>query len=94
MNTGNFKVHQWLINQHPNIVAQYIQYDNTTPFQPLQFQCAVNDLEKTESTHVKSAAIVCYWVRYDQGGKLVVLPFGLVKDVAVNSIIGFPTLRK
>ena len=44
MNTGNLRVHQWLMTQHPTLVAEYIQYDDVHPFQPLQLQCTVNDL--------------------------------------------------
>ena len=44
--------------------------------------------------HGKLTAIVRYWMRYDQGNKKSVLSFGLGADVAVNSLIGLPTLRK
>ena len=35
MDTGNIRVHQWLMTQHPSIVAEYIQYNDAHPFQPL-----------------------------------------------------------
>ena len=58
MNTGNMYVHQWLMTTHPLIVAEYIQYDDSKPFQPLQLQCAVNSLNATESMHGKITAVL------------------------------------
>ena len=42
----------------------------------------------------KLAAIIRYWLRYAVNGKRVTLSFGLSVDVAVNSIVGLPTLRQ
>ena len=94
MNIRNLRVHQWLMTQYPSIVAEYIQYDNAHSFQPLQLQCTVNDLVNAESIHGKLTVIARYWMRYDQGNKKSVLSFGLDADVAVNSLIGLPTLQK
>ena len=44
--------------------------------------------------HGKLTAIVRYWLRYQVNDKYIILSFGLKADVAVNSIIGLPTLRK
>ena len=38
MNTGNLLVHRWLMKKYPHLVAEYIQYDDSKPFQPLQLQ--------------------------------------------------------
>ena len=43
MNTGNLAVHQWLITTQPHLVAEYIQFDDSMPFEPLQPYCAVED---------------------------------------------------
>ena len=94
MNTGTLQVHQWLMTAHPHWVVEYIQYDNSNPFQPLQLACAVRDLEKAESMHGKLTAIVRYWMRYQVNDKYITLYFGLGADVVVNSIIGLPTLRQ
>ena len=48
MNTGNLTVHNCLMTQHPEIVAEYIQFDDTRPFEPLHLHYAVKDLAKTE----------------------------------------------
>ena len=93
MNTGNLAVHQWLITTQPHLVAEYIQFDDSRPFEPLQLHCAVEDLSKTESMHGKLTAIVRYWMRYKQNGKRVILSFGLGESVSVNSIVGIPTIK-
>ena len=41
MDTGNLSVHQWLMTNHPHLVAEYIQYNNAHQFKPLQLVCAV-----------------------------------------------------
>ena len=60
MNTSNLNVHQLLMTAHPNLVAEYIQYDDSNPFQPLQLSCAVRNLEIAESVHDKLTAIDRY----------------------------------
>ena len=82
------------MKKYPHLVADYIQYDNNKLSQPLQLQCAVNTLEVTESIHGKLTSIVRYWLWYKNGDTSVVLYFGLEPDVAVNSIIGIPTLSQ
>ena len=45
--------------------------------------------------HARQTYRCCwYWLSYADGGKPVILCFGLVSDVAVNSIIGILTLRQ
>ena len=44
MNTVNLNVHQLLMTEHTYLVAECIQYDDATSFQPLQLACAVKDL--------------------------------------------------
>ena len=77
-----------------HLVAEYIQYDNSVPFQPLQLSYAVTDVEQRESMHEKLTDLVQYYLRYQLKGRPVVISFGLGANVAVNSIIGLPTLRQ
>ena len=90
MNTGDLLFHKWLMTKHPHLVADYIQFDNSCPFQPLQLHCAVADLERVESMHGKLTAIVRYWSCYEQDGKGVLLSFGLGNSVTFNLIAGIP----
>ena len=62
MNTGDLLAHQWFMITHPQLVAEFIQYDDRNPFDLLQLHCAVDDLVKIESMHGKLAAIVRYWL--------------------------------
>ena len=94
MNTGNLLLHQYLITQHPHLVAEYIQYDDSHPFEPIQLQCAVDDNATDLADQNKLTAIVRYHTPYtDAEGKPVLLSFGLGAHVAVRSILGKPTLK-
>ena len=93
MNTGNLTVHKWLMTKHPHLVAKYIQFDDSRPFEPFKLHCAVKDLVATESLHGKLISIVRYWIRYPKNGKREILSFGLGDSVAVNSLVGIPTIK-
>ena len=45
MNIGNLEIHQWIITKFPEIVAEYIEYNDTNPFQPLKLKVAIQDLD-------------------------------------------------
>ena len=60
MNTGNVLLHKYIMTKHPSLVAEFIQYDDADPFDPLTFQCAVVDLVKTENDHGNLTDIVRY----------------------------------
>ena len=60
MNTGNLRVHHWLMTTDPHLVAEYIEQNDRTPFQHLQLQCAVNYFSNTESIHSKLTVISRY----------------------------------
>lgn len=96
MSTGNLQLHEWIMTTYPDIVAEYIQYDDNNPFEPIQLSCAVQDLNTVQAEHGKLTAIVRYWTRYKVGDseKHMILSFGLGAGVAVNTIIGLPTLRQ
>ena len=95
MNTGNLLLHQYIITNHPEIVAEYIQYDDVEPFDPIQLQCAVTESTDTPAEQGKLTAIVRYYTPYQYtDGSPVLVSFGLGRDVAVRSIIGLPTLRQ
>ena len=93
MNTVNLLVHKWFMTQHPHLVAEYIQFDDSYPFELLQLHCAVADLNQTEYMHSKLTAIVRYRLHYEKNGKRVLLSFGLGDSVTVNSIVGIPTIQ-
>ena len=93
MNTGNFLVYKWLMMQKTDLVTEYIQFNDAHPFESLQLHWAVEDLATTKSMHGKLTEIVSYWLRCKQYGKCVLLSFGLGNSVAVNSLIGIPSIK-
>ena len=76
------------MTHHTHIVAEYVQFDDATPFQPLQLQYVVNELVNTEPMHGELITVL----RYKEGDKIFLLSFGLGNDVAMNFIIGLPVL--
>ena len=81
------------MTKHPSLVAEFIQYDDADPFDPLTFQCAVVDLVKTENDHGNLTDIVRYWTTYTfTDGKPVLLSFALEYGVTFRSIIGLPKI--
>jgi len=95
MNVGNLRVHHWIITNYPAVVEEYIQFDDENPFDPIQLECAVDDAHLMADNSVgKLTALVRYKTRYtDEHGTQLTLSFGLGSDVAVNAIIGIPTLK-
>ena len=61
MSTGNLQLHEWIMTTYPEIVAEYIQYVDNKPFEPIQLSCAVQDLDTVQAEHGKLTAIVRYW---------------------------------
>jgi len=94
MNTGNVLVHQWIMTKDPYIVCIYEQYNDENPFDPLSLSCAVT-MDNVSAMYGKLTAVVTYHTQYtDTDGTPITLAFGLGASVAVNAIVGLPTIRK
>ena len=90
MSTGNLLLHQWIMTKYLSIVAEYTQYDNITPFEPMRLSL---DLKGLDGCDNKLTAVVRYWTPYlDKDGNHQVISFGLGESIAVNSIMGLPLL--
>ena len=59
MSTGNLKLHEWIMTTYTEIAAEYIQYDDNNPFEPIQLSCAVQDLNTVQAEHRKLTASTC-----------------------------------
>ena len=99
MNTGNLLVHQWIISNHPSIVAEYCQFDDSNPFEPISLKCAIekdgSNIDNKKELDNCLTAVVRYKTPYSfENGTPVTISYGLGKHVAVNAIIGLPTLRQ
>ena len=93
MNTGNLLVYQWIMTKCPYIVCNYEQYDDENPFDPLSLSCAVT-MDDVSATYSKLTAVVTYHTQYtDTDGTPLTLSFGLGASVAVNVIVGLPTIK-
>lgn len=93
MSTGSLRLHQWIMTKYPAIVAEYIQYNDQQPFEPIKLAVALKDLAGCEIMKNRLTAIVRYWTPYkDSDGKHQVVSFGLGESISVNSIIGLPQL--
>ena len=97
MNVDNIALHQWIITTKHGIFHKYIQFDDKHLFDPIILSCALGqDRNATfpDDLAGKLTAIVTYKTRYVyENYKSVNLSFGLFRDVAVNAIIGKPTLK-
>jgi len=93
-NTGNLLVHQWIMTKHLYIVCSYEQYNDEDLFDSLSLSCAVT-MDEVSATYGKLTEVVTYHTQYtDTDGTPITLAFGLGTSIAVNTIIGLPTIRK
>lgn len=83
------------MTEYPHIVAEYIQFDDVCWFDPLPLQlyCAINDLVQTKSMYGKTTVIKQYWICNKHDCKQAVFYFRLGSSIAINSIIGIPTIK-
>ena len=94
LNIGNLRVHQWVATTYPHIVKEWVEFDDKEQFEPLALNCALKDLENTESNVGKLTVLVTYLTKYTStDNQPVTISFGLGNEVAVNAIGGKPTLK-
>ena len=96
MNTGNLKMHQYIMTEHPELVINYSRYDDRNPFLPIELQCALTEENNDATTNEanKLTAVVTYRTPYtDKSNEPITLSFGLGENVSVRTIIGLPTLK-
>ncbi len=97
MNTGNLRIHQYLITTFPDCVHSYEEYNDSNPFTPISLEGVTNDESATQDFESgKLTTLVRYHTRYQEAnGKSKLLSFlGLGANVAVNGLIGLPTLHE
>lgn len=94
MTTGNKKLHQYIITNFPEIVHSYEEYNGSNPFSPIVLEGVTSTGDNSDFETGKLTAIVTYYTRYTVNGKALTISFGLGDSIAVNGIIGLPTLRE
>ncbi len=94
LNTGYLPFHLWLKSLRPDIVAEYISFDDANPFEPIKLGGAIRDPTDFVSTdHGNLTAVIRYYTPYtDISGSPIHLSFALGPDVTVNTIFGLPLL--
>ena len=93
MNTGNLRLHQWIMTEYPEIVESYEEYTDANPFNPIALDCAVPVSNQDDNSN-KLTAVVTYKTRYvDKSGKKLTISFGLGESISVNAILGLPTIK-
>ena len=95
MSTGRLDVHKCIATRFPSIVAEWIEYTDDNPFDPIKLDCAVEDLGTNAEGYGHLTHIVRYYTPYTyEDGSRVILSFGLGKSVSVNAIIDLTDIRK
>jgi hypothetical protein len=95
MNTGNLDIHKYVITNFPECVHSYEEYNDENPFTPISLEGVTTDTESVENFETgKLTALVRYYTRYiNEKEDHELLCFGLGRGIAVNGLIGLPTLR-
>ena len=94
VSTGNLTFHRWIITTYPELVHSYEEFDDAHPFEAIKLVGAISDPANfTEEAHGKLTAIVRYHMPYtDRESSPTALCIALGADVAVNTILGWPTI--
>jgi hypothetical protein len=94
VSTGNLTFHRWIITTYPEIVHSYEEFDDTHPFEAIKLVGAISDPANfNEEAHGKLTAVVRYHMPYtDSDSSPTALCIALGSDVAVNTILGWPTI--
>jgi hypothetical protein len=94
LNTGYLLFHLWLMSERPDLVAEFILFDDSNPFEPIKFGGAIRDPSDFDAAdHGNLTAVIRYYTLYTNvSGSPITLSFGLGSDVTVNAIFGLPML--
>jgi hypothetical protein len=94
LNTGYLLFHLWLMSERPNLVAEFISFDDANPFKPIKLGGAICDPADFESsTHGNLTPVIRHCTPcIDNSGSPITLSFTLGADVTVNTIFGLPML--
>jgi hypothetical protein len=94
LNTGYLTFHLWLKSERPDLVAEFISFDDENPFEPIKLSGAISDpADFDASNHGNLTAVIRYYTPYtDTSGSPITISFALGSDVTVNTIFGLPML--
>ena len=94
LNTGYLPYHQWVMASNPSLVSEYLEFDDTHPFEPIKLGGAIKNPDGFDSDiHGRLTAVIRYHTQYTTiDGDAVTISFALGPDVTVNTIFGLPML--
>jgi hypothetical protein len=94
LNTGYLLFHLWLMSERPDLVAEFISFDDSNPFEPIKLGGAIRDPSDFDATdHGNLTAVIRYYTPYvDTSGSPITISIALGNDVTVNTIFGLPML--
>ena len=94
LNTGYLLFHLWLKSERPDLVAEFISFDDANPFEPIKLGGAIRDpADFDASDHGNLTAVIRYYTPYtDLSGCPITMSLALGTDVTVNTIFGLPML--
>lgn len=95
LNTGFLPFHQWLMSERPDLVAEFVSFDDANPFEIVKLGGAILDPANFDAEHHGNlTAVIRYYTPYsDTNGNPVTISFALGNDVSVNTIFGLPLLH-
>ena len=93
INSGDLEYHLWLASEQPHAILELTFFNDSNPFDPIKLGGALSDPSTyQEAIHGQLTAIVRYITPYvDSHGHSVIFSIALGMDVAVNTILGWPT---
>jgi hypothetical protein len=82
------------MSERPDLVAEFISFDDANPFEPIKLGGAICDpADSDSSTHGNLTAVIRHHTPcIDNSGSPITLSFALGADVTVNAIFGLPML--
>jgi hypothetical protein len=94
LNTGYTLFHQWIYATYPHLVAEYREFNDKNPFEPIKLLGAIrHPSDFNETDYGLLTAIIRYKTPYTAtDGKPILLSIALGNDVSTNTIFGLPTL--
>jgi hypothetical protein len=88
LNTGYLNFHLWLMSERPDLVVEFLSFDDSNPFEPIKLGGAICDPANLDATdHGNLTAVICYRTPYtDLSGSLITLSFALGPDVTTHAL--------
>jgi hypothetical protein len=95
LNTSFLLFHLWLKSERPDLVAEFVSFDESNPFEPIKLGGAIcHPPDFNASDHGNLTAVICYYYTpyVDASGSPITISFALGSDVIINIIFGLPML--